>query len=297
MTSLVLSGRSLEDELERIISFIQTQVGRFNIVVGLSGGIDSDVTARLCHRALGSQRLKCFTILQDDFEPRYIQNVHNLADDLGIKAVEIPLSSFPGQMISILADSDPQAGITAGPLSLDIAAGKNALRTFINAIYAEHGHLVMGTTNRTELELGYFLPLGDHIAHICPIMHLYKIQVRQLAQILGTRSEVLSQQPAAGLWSGDDDLIGIASWIYNGAPLQTRPERDLNSLESIRRIHKELSFFALDQALVGINQGRQPAQVAEMSKLSRQVVEGLVRLRSEAFTYKRRPFGVGLALE
>jgi NAD+ synthase len=291
----VLSDQSLSLELERITNFIQAEVGEFNVVVGLSGGIDSDVTARLCQRALGGEKLKCFIILQEDFESKYLQNVHNLADDLGIQVVEVPLGPFPQKMISILAQCDPAAGLKSEPVSLDVARGKNALRTFVNAIYAEHGHLVMGTTNKTELELGYFLPLGDHVAHICPLMHLYKTQIRQLAEILGTRPEVISQAPAAGLRSGDEDLIGIASWIFHEAPIQSEQEHDLRSIEAIRKIYKELNFLALDQALFGIERGWEPGQIAATSKLSLKVVEGLIELRKKVFTYKRRAFGVGLA--
>jgi NAD+ synthase len=295
MNNLAPSEQSIQVELDRITNFIKAEVGNYRTVVGLSGGLDSDVTVRLCHRAVGNERLKCYIVLQEDFEYIYIRNVHNLAEDLGIQVVEIPFGPFPQKMISILSQCDPEAGFKSEPVALDVAHGKNALRTFINAIYAEHGYLVAGTTNRTELELGYFLPLGDHVAHLCPIIHLFKTQVRQLGEILGTRPEVLYQAPAAGLRIADEDLIGIASWLYNGAPIQLERTLDLESVEAIRKIYKELSFFALDQALIGINQGWEPGQIAEASKLSLSVVKKLILLTKEVHSYKRRQFGVSLA--
>ncbi len=295
MKQLILSEQALTAELERITGFIKAEVGEFNIVIGLSGGLDLDVAARLCQRALGSARLKCVTVLQDNFESKYIQNVHHLADDLGIRLVEIPYGPFPQKLISILAESDPEMGFKSEPIALDVVRGKNALRTFIYAIYAERGHLVVGTTNKTELELGYFLPLGDHVAHICPILHLYKTQVRQLAEILGTRPEVISQAPAAGLRIGDDDLIGIAAWLNNGAPIQVEQTLDPASIDVIRKIYKKLSFLALDQALIGINLGWNPIQIAEASKLPVHIVEMLIQLTKEVHSYKRREFGVSLA--
>ena len=297
MNNLILSEKAICAELERITNFIKAEVGEFRVVIGLSGGLDSDVTARLCQRAVGSERLKCVIVLQEHFESQYIHNAKNLASDLGIRLIEIPFGPFPQKLISILSDCDPEMGFKSEPIALDVIRGKNALRTFIFAMYAERGHLVVGTTNKTELELGYFLRLGDHVAHICPIIHLYKTQVRQLAETLGTRPEVISQAPAAGLRIGDEDLIGIASWLYHGAPIKIEKKPDLASLEAIRKIYKELSFFALDQALIGINQGWEPLQVAEASKLSIHIVEKLIHLTKEVYSYERREFGVSLALD
>jgi len=272
-------------------------VGPFKIVLGLSGGLDSDVTARLCQRALGSENLKCFTVLQEDFESKYIENVRNLKDDLGVQLVEIPFGPFPQKLMTIISESDPEMGFLTEPNSLDVTRGKNAIRTFIHAVYAERGHLVMGTTNKTELRLGYFLPLGDHIAHICPIMHLYKSQVRQLAEILGTRPEVISQAPAAGLRIGDDDLIGLSFWIYDEAPIQVERKRDPASIDAIRKIYNQLSYFALDQALIGMDQGWTSIQIAEASKLPVDIIQKLIKLMKEIYSYKRREFGVGLGKE
>ncbi len=295
MSNLILSKSALDAELERILHFIKTEVGEFKVVLGLSGGLDSDVTARLCQRALGSEKLKCFTVLQEDFESKYIQNIHNLKDDLGIQLIEIPFGPFPQKLVTILSESDSEMGFITEPNSLDVTRGKNAIRTFIYAIYAERGHLVMGTANKTELELGYFLPLGDHIAHICPIMHLYKSQVRQLAELLGTRPEVISQAPAAGLRMGDDDLIGLSFWIYDGAPIQVERVRDPASIDEIRKIYNQLSYFALDQALLGMERGWAPIQIAEASKLPVLIIEKLIRLTKEVHSYKRRAFGASLA--
>jgi NAD+ synthase len=214
---------------------------------------------------------------------------------LGFRLIEIPFGPFPQKLVSILAESDPGMGFKSEPIALDVIRAKNAIRTFIYAIYAERGHLVAGTTNKTELELGYFIPLGDHIAHFCPILHLYKTQVCQLAEILGTRPEVISQAPAAGLRIGDDDLIGIASWLYHGAPLQVEQKLDLASIDAIRQIYKKLSFLALDQALAGIDLGWEAVQIAQASQLPVHIVEMLIQLIKEVYSYKRREFGVSLA--
>lgn len=294
-TSLDFSEVQLKQEIDRITDFVRDQSGSSHpLVLGLSGGIDSDVCARLCARAVGANRLKCFTILQDDFDPKYVNNARQLTQDLGVNLVEIPLAEVPKQIIGTMADADPDVGFVPDPAFLDVGRSKCAIRTFVFSAYAERGYLIVGPSNRTELELGYFLPLGDALAHFRPIVHLYKTQVQQLARALGTRPEVISQQPAAGFWIGDEDLKGVAYWLYNEGPIQIDLNLDQDQKAKIREIRSELSFRAIDQALIGFNEGWPLDKIAEQTNLSRFVIERLQKLTKKALEYKRRELGVGL---
>jgi len=294
MENLIFSEMALQEEIERIVDFIRKEAGDQKLLIGLSGGIDSDVTARLCYRAVGGERLKCFTVLQDEFDPKFIANAQCLARDLGVKLVEIPLASYPLELMTILSSSDPEVGFVADAAYLDVGRSKCAIRTFLFSAYAERGYLVVGPSNRTELELGYFLPFGDKLAHICPIIHLYKTQVQQLAKAIGTRPEVITQPPAAGFWIGDEDLKGIAYWLYNGAPIKIDLKLGPDEKEVIKKIREELSFYAIDLALQGINLGESTQQISKDTGLSIFVIERLVKLAREAFSYKRREFGKNL---
>lgn len=295
METLVLASIDVEREIARIVEFIRSQSGpECGLLVGLSGGIDSDVAARLCVQAVGSDRMKCFTVLQEDFDPKYVENARRLANDIGAKLVEIPLAPFPKQFMAIMAEADPETGFVADPSFLDVGRSKCAIRTFIFSAYAERGYLVVGPSIRTELELGYFLPFGDALAHLQPIVHLYKSQVRQLAQRLGTRSEVISQPPAAGFWLGDEDLRGIAYWLFNGGPIRIDLDLREEDKRLIGRIRGELSFEAIDTVLIGLNQGTAVDEIARQTGLSMPTIVRLQNLRTRAYDYKRRRLGANL---
>ena len=295
MNSLDFSDAGIDQEIGRITAFIRSQAEpNHKLLLGLSGGIDSDLTARLCVRAVGPQRMKCFTVLQEDFDPKYPENAQRLAEDIGVNLVEIPLGPFPSQLISLMAKADPEVGFVPDPAFLDIGRSKCAIRTFVFSAYAERGYLVVGPSVRTELELGYFLPFGDALAHIQPIIHLYKTQVQQLAQRLGTRSAVIRQPPAAGFWIGDEDLRGIAYWLFNEGPIQIDLELDDGDRHAIQQIYSELSFRAIDQALLGLNQSWGLDRIVEVTGLSRSTVVRLEKLRAKAYVYKRRKLGANL---
>jgi len=292
LSSLDFTDIRLTETIDSIIEFIRTQAEPNRpLLVGLSGGLDSDVTARLCVRAVGSQRMKCFTVLQDEFDPKHLQNARNLAEDLGIQLVEIPFAHVPKQLITIMAESDPEIGFLPEGL-LDVARSKCAIRTFIFSAYAERGYLVVGPSNKTELELGYFLPFGDGLSHLSPIAHLYKTQVQQLAPALGTRPEVIAQPPSAGFWLGDQDLEGIAYWLYNEGPIKVDLNLDDQADAEVHKIFEQLSFRALDEALLGINEDADANQLSQRSGLEPLIIKRLQRLHHQAGIYKRRQLGV-----
>lgn len=291
MRSLELSNDALEHERERIVDFIRFQAAPdLKLVLGLSGGVDSDVTARLCARAVGPQRMKCLTVLQADAEPSHLENARHLAQDIGVSLVEIDLAPFPRQIIARIAQADPQIGFVSAAKSLDVGRGKGSLRTFVFAAYAEYGYLIVGPSVKTEWELGVFGPFADGIAHIRPIVHLYKTQVQQLAQVLGTRAEVISQPPSAGFWRGYEDLFGIAGRLYKAGPFTVLDEE---SETHIRQIYNQLSFRAIDQALMGLNQSWEPDEIAKHSNLPLSIIEGLQKVMG-SHEFKRRELGQSL---
>jgi NAD+ synthase len=291
MLELQLSEQALHTQAERIVDFIREQVGTTrSIVLGLSGGIDSDVTARLCAQAVGSQRMKCFTVVQEEFEDKYVSNARRLAEDVGVELVELPLAPLPRQIIAIMADADPALDFRPNGL-LDVGRSKCALRTIVYSAYVERGYLVAGPSNRTEIELGYYLPFGDGLSHFAPIAHLYKTQVQQLAEHMGTRNEVRMQQPAAGFWIGDSDLEGIAYWLYHGRPIQVELDLDEAQEQEVQAIHKELTFRTIDTALAALSAGQSVEAAGSTSGLSLDTARRIALLRGMARLIKNRPLG------
>ena len=293
MTNLLLNTAEITQEIERITRFIEGQRRGFPLLIGLSGGVDSDVTARLCRRVVPAEQLKCFLVLQEDFEQKYIDNARELARELGCRLVELPMPDVPRQLIQILSDADPLVGFRASGL-LDVARSKCALRTFVFSAYSERGYLVVGPSNRTELSLGYFLPFGDGLSHFAPIAHLYKSQVQQLARELGTSKVVTDQEPAARFWNGDSDLDGIAYWLFNGAPIEVELDMSTEGLEEVARIRNEISFEALDTCLDLLQRQRDPALISEQTGLSEATVVRVATLMEAAGRRKRLSLGARL---
>ena len=215
---LLLSEEELETELGKIELFLKSYVKENEkVVVGLSGGLDSDVVARIAVKTFGNKRVKLFTVLQSDMEDKYIRNARNTASDLGIRLVELELGKFPYEFMKAM-EVDKEEEFRADGL-IDPSRAKCSLRTMIISTYQDRGYIVIGTSNKTEIETGFYLPFGDALGHIKPIAHLYKSQVRQLAKVVGVRQEVIEQPASAGFWRGQVDLEDMAYWIYNEKPI------------------------------------------------------------------------------
>jgi NAD+ synthase len=294
MITLTLSDEALSKKIDHIIQFIREQASDAQLVIGLSGGIDSDTTARLCFRAVGKNKLKFLTVLQGEFDPAHLENSRRLAQDLGIQLIEIPLAPYPKELLSVIAQSDPGAVFDPTGTSLDVQHSKIALRTFVFSTYVVRGYLVVGTSNLTEFELGFFHPFGDHISHFCPLLHMYKTQVRQLARALGTSPKVLAQAPAAGVRTGDDDMVVLSYWLYNEGPIEYDLALDMQARETVFRIYSELSYERIDLVLSSIAMGLPSLDIARISGLSADTVYRLQKVIEKSRTKKRRAIGASL---
>lgn len=290
MRSLRLSDAQIAAEILRTTEFLRYRLGADrHAVLGLSGGIDSDVTARLLVRAVGIGRVRLFTVVQADMEDRHLRNARNLAQELGVTLVEVPLAGWAWGLIDVLAKADPAEGFTTDAF-LDVGRAKNSLRSVIYCTYHDRGYITVGTSNRTETECGFFVRFGDGLWHLGPIAHLYKTQVFQLAEALGSRQEVIQQPASAGYWQGQSDLEDLAYWLVHGAPIGAQRSFDADEIALAAHIHAVLSFERLDLALGCIAEGLgQEAEIAEFSGLPSDVVSRLQRLVAAAARSKGFP--------
>ncbi|MFW9998763.1 MAG: NAD+ synthase [Candidatus Hodarchaeota archaeon] len=175
------------------------------IVVGISGGIDSSVTSSLCVKALGREKviglgLPCSSVLQD------LKDAEKMAEILGIKFIQIELTSVYTEFIKVteaLFESNQIATANLKPRLRMMAL------YFVGQSLGKF--LVAGTSNRTELAIGYFTKYGDGGVDFEPIGGLYKCEVRKVAKLLNIPEEIIKKPPSAGLWEGqtDEGEIGI----------------------------------------------------------------------------------------
>ena len=147
----------METEIQRIVDFIREYMQEDEkVVIPVSGGIDSDVVARLCCRALGKERIKLFTVIDDNMERKFLINARNLAKDLEISLTEISLGKRNIELIQILEKAEKDKIFNSNSL-LDSNKIKCSMRSTIISCYQDKGYIIAGCTNRTEYELGFFV--------------------------------------------------------------------------------------------------------------------------------------------
>ncbi|WP_456487617.1 NAD+ synthase [Candidatus Alkanophaga liquidiphilum] len=187
---------------ERISGWIRKQVevaGARGVVVGMSGGVDSSVTAVLCKRAFPDATLglilPCFS------DPRDVAHAKLVAEKFDIKTRTVDLSPIFASLFRMLEsrEYDGEADIAAANL-------KPRLRMLVLYYFANKlNYLVVGTGNKSELLVGYFTKYGDGGVDLLPLGGLLKTEVRRLAQALGVPQEIIEKPPSAGLWAGQTD--------------------------------------------------------------------------------------------
>lgn len=185
---------------EKIESFLKRKVRESRakcIVVGLSGGVDSSLTAYLAVKALGRKKVIGIMMPERGGSSKNdtdLRDASRLAKKLGIKyrvhTLNPILKSYPFSSQNRYAFGNLKARIRM-----------SILYHYANSL----GYLVAGTGNRSELLRGYFTKYGDGGVDILPIGDLYKTEVWEMARALGLPREIVEKAPSAGLWTGQTD--------------------------------------------------------------------------------------------
>jgi len=182
--------------------------GARGFVVGLSGGIDSAVVARLCQMAMHSHVLgvlmPCYSQPQDEADALLV------ARKFAIPFVRIDLAQPYDSLVEVIHTA--AKGLPHEVHVLDIkqqlpeANIKPRLRmATLYCLANSLNYLVAGTGNRSEITLGYYTKYGDGGVDVLPIGGLLKSEVRALGQEIGIPAAVIEKPPTAGLWIGQTD--------------------------------------------------------------------------------------------
>ncbi|MBW2980360.1 NAD+ synthase [Candidatus Woesearchaeota archaeon] len=166
-------------------------------VIGLSGGIDSSLSAKLVADAIGKENL--YGILMPDkgvTSKTSVEHAKLVAESLGIKYSIHPINSF----------LKPFKKLSWKENHIAIINTKSRIRANILFNYANtHDALVIGTSNKSELLLGYFTKYGDGAIDIEVIGSLWKSEVFEMAKSLGLPDEIINKEPTAELFHGHTD--------------------------------------------------------------------------------------------
>jgi len=237
--------------LENFIREYVDKLERSGVILGLSGGIDSAVLATLCKRAVGPERTLALIMPERDSEDEHIRDALDFAKELGIEAKLINLTPYLKKLgvyrlapLSRIPFSNKLRGslikrayhfyerkIGENPFSASIAGVKgkefgsfishkvayyrikHRMRMMFLYYYGElENRLVVGAANKSEYEIGYFVKHGcDDATDIMPLIHLYKTQVRDLAQYLNIPLRIIEKPPSPDILPGivDEEAIGI----------------------------------------------------------------------------------------
>ena len=185
--------------LKILEGFIKNEVertGLHRVVLGLSGGIDSALAAYLAVRALGRSGVVAVLMPYRTSSPASVRDAESVVGALGIVAERFEIS----ELVDVFA---AKAG-AIGPRRLgNVMARVRMLVLYDRSV--EHDALVLGTSNKTELLLGYGTIHGDLASALNPLGDLYKTQVRELSQALAVPKPILDKPPSADLWPEQTD--------------------------------------------------------------------------------------------
>lgn len=184
-------------QVEQMIRYTCWNSSCREIVIGISGGVDSAVAAAFCCRAVGPGNVLGLSL------PSAVSNKQDCED----AAALCSMLGMEHRIISIepvLAGFRQLPGFTATPYEMGNLMAR--VRMAVLYYHANRDHrLVCGTSNRSEYMLGYCTKFGDNAADIQPILHLYKSDVYVMAKELGIPDAIIQKVPSAGLWEGQSD--------------------------------------------------------------------------------------------
>ena len=231
-----------KETIKKINQFIRGRSKGLNGgVIGLSGGIDSTVVAYLSVRALGKEKVYGLIL---PYGKQSTEHGELIAKQLGIDYDIInikPMVDAFEKQAKYFEEELPKGNLMARVRMCLLYGAANKM-----------GRLVLGTTNKSEMEIGYFTKHGDGAVDIEPIVHLYKTEVWKLAEELKepeVPKEIIEKKPSAELWKGQTD------------------ENELG-----------FSYYTLDRYLKGETEG-----------IEKKVIERIENLRKSSWHKKQMP--------
>lgn len=206
---------TINTELARgiLTGFIRAEVTRAGFtraLVGLSGGIDSAISCALAAEALGPKNVLAVCMPYRTSSPDSLTHSQLLVDQLGVQCETFDITEMVEPFVRLEPEISKQR------------KGNLMARARMIVLYDRSEvfkGLVIGTSNKTEMLLGYSTLYGDSASALNPLGDLYKTQLRQLASDMGLPSVIVNKPPSADLWAGQTDEADLGFTYEKVDPL------------------------------------------------------------------------------
>ena len=196
MNKLDLNLKEVHNELVEFLRENFKKAGFSKAVLGLSGGIDSALVAYLLRDALGKENVLAIMMPYKSSNPDSLNHAKLVVEDLKINAKTIEITN----MIDAYFKNEKDAS--------SLRMGNKMARERMAILFdysSEENALVVGTSNKTEIYLGYSTQFGDSACALNPIGDLYKTNIWDLSRYLKIPNELIEKKPSADLWEGQTD--------------------------------------------------------------------------------------------
>ncbi|MBM3253784.1 MAG: NAD+ synthase [Candidatus Omnitrophica bacterium] len=244
-----------------LVNFIQNEIRKIGfkkVILGLSGGIDSSCVAFLSQEALGAKNVWAIIMPYRTSSPESLRDAEAVVKKLGINKKVIDITEQIDTYFKNFKDIS------------QIRRGNKMARERMSILYdlsVQYNALVIGTSNKTELLLGYGTIYGDMACAINPIGDLYKTQVRQLAKYLGIPSRIIKKPPTADLWVGQEDEKELG-FTYEEADrfLYLMVDKRLSNEELVKLGYKKDFIENVYKRIQRAQYKRRPPLIAKLSE-------------------------------
>lgn len=200
--------------IEVLTAFLREELrasGLNGYVVGLSGGLDSAVAAALACQGVGAEKLLCLALPGPSSSPESLAHARQVADCLGVALKVVDLAQPARTLSAVLGCEDDR-----------LRFGNLMARLRMVALFDEarnRGFLVLGTSNKSEVLLGYSTLFGDQAASLQPLGDVWKTHVFLLGKALGIPENVVGKPPSADLWPGQTDASELGFDYFAADPI------------------------------------------------------------------------------
>ncbi len=252
------------------------KLGLKKAIIGLSGGIDSAVTAVMATRALGKENVRVVLMPSSYSSSHSVEDAKALAENLGIRYDIIPIAA-PYETFNNLL-SDVMEGKPFDVTEENIQARSRGL--ILMAIANKHGYILLNTTNKSEMAVGYGTLYGDLAGGLSVIADLYKTEVYRLAELINKDGEVIpknsiTKPPSAELRPGQKDSDSLPEYDVLDPILHMYIEEHLGPDEIIKK--------GFDKKLV-----HRILKLVNQSEFKRHQTAPVIRVSPKAFGVGRR---------